>query len=215
MRSKLPLISAVCVLSASACAHVQSTEAEAPATEQTMAAATTTPTTPTTVDGTKVEGTFASSPVAAPSQEVEGVTPAAAQAQPQAVRDPLVGVPATGQQAEQAAHAGADENPTAEGEPIGRFVLTRGIEDREPVDTSEAFRPGEKVYAFLDVANPDGGEYALNLRWEYDDGAVGEPVAVTIGTSPHWRTWSWRRAPEKPGSEPPKVEKKPWWKIFG
>lgn len=96
--------------------------------------------------------------------------------------------------------AATEEGVVSEGDPIRRFLLTHGIEEREPVDVDDTFRPGERIYAFLDVANPDGEQYAVSLRWEYADGKVGKPTELTIGSSPHFRTWALWRAPAQPGA---------------
>jgi len=194
MRTVLPMIGAACVLGVSACSHVQSPEAGTSTAELTVAR----------VDTMPIKSETESAPSASASasdmtSKVE-TRPSALAMDPQAPQqeasDPLVGTSA-------AAEATAGERAggaIGEGEQIGRFLLTRGIEQREPVDAAESFAPGERVYAFLEVANPDGGEYALNLRWVHEDDELGQPVALTIGASPHWRTWSWRRAPEQPGS---------------
>ncbi len=212
MKTVLPLISAACILGASACAHVQSSEAERATTEQAVAAA---ETAPPAWDPTKVEG---SPTAAAPAPEApQAAASADAHSQPQMPGDTIptqapapvnTGATATNTgvtgavptQAEGPRPASAGQGAPAEGEPLGRFLLTRGVEGREPLEATATFKPGEKVYAFLEVANADGSTHALSLRWVKEDANIGEPVALTIGASPHWRTWSWRRAPDQAGS---------------
>jgi hypothetical protein len=76
------------------------------------------------------------------------------------------------------------------------FVLTRGVEAREPVDRAESFRTtDERAYAFLRIAN-DGPATDLEVVWRYE-GTVHGTVELSIGSSPGWRTWS--SANLKPG----------------
>lgn len=79
---------------------------------------------------------------------------------------------------------------------IRDFVLTRGIDAREPVDRAESFRStDDQAYAFLRIAN-DGAPADLTVVWRYE-GAVHGSVDLAIGRSPGWRTWS--SANLKPG----------------
>jgi hypothetical protein len=79
---------------------------------------------------------------------------------------------------------------------IRDFVLTRGIDAREPVDRAESFRStDDQAYAFLRIAN-DGPPADLTVEWRYE-GAEHGSVALAIGRSPGWRTWS--SANLKPG----------------
>jgi len=79
---------------------------------------------------------------------------------------------------------------------IRDFVLSRGIEGREPADRTEAFRTTDgQAYAFLRIAN-DGPPTDLTIVWRYE-GAVHGTVDLAIGSSPGWRTWS--SANLKPG----------------
>ncbi len=82
---------------------------------------------------------------------------------------------------------------------IGRFVLTHGVENREPVDEVKSFAPGERVYAYVQAVNPDGEQYDLHIRWTKGEEQLGQPVAVAIGTGQRWRSWAWRHAPASPG----------------
>lgn len=79
---------------------------------------------------------------------------------------------------------------------IRDFVLTRGIEAREPVDAAESFAvTDQQAYAFARIAN-DGQPTTVVVRWRYEDEVHAE-VDLTIGTSTAWRTWS--SANLKPG----------------
>lgn len=197
MQSKLLLISAA-LLGSSACAHGQSAEMDAPSSETTTAKVMATESAAVSTSGAQ-DGVTPSATVATASEVSKTLAPPPQQEPGDSLVKPEPTPVANAAEA-QALPTGAEDHPPVEGEPLARFVLTRGIEDREPVDEGVSFKPGERVYAFLEVANPDGGEYALNLRWARDEGDLGEATALTIGASPRWRTWSWRRAPEQPGS---------------
>lgn len=80
---------------------------------------------------------------------------------------------------------------------IRDFVLSRGIDEREPADTTYAFTlPDEQAYAFVRISN-QGTPTSVTFVWHYE-GAVHARVDVNVGTSPGWRTWS--SANLKPGS---------------
>ncbi len=72
---------------------------------------------------------------------------------------------------------------------IQDFVLSHGINEREPVDITYSFLPSDKrAYAFLRVNNL-GAPTSVSLIWYYED-RVHAAVDLDIGTSPGWRTWS-------------------------
>jgi len=72
---------------------------------------------------------------------------------------------------------------------IRDFVMTRGIEAREPADRTESFRTTDgQAYAFLRLAN-DGPPTDLTVVWRYE-GTVHGKVDLAVGSSPGWRTWS-------------------------
>ncbi len=72
---------------------------------------------------------------------------------------------------------------------IRDFVLSHGINEREPVDITYSFLPSdERAYAFLRVNNL-GARTSVIFIWYYED-RVHAAVDLDIGTSPGWRTWS-------------------------
>lgn len=83
---------------------------------------------------------------------------------------------------------------------LKRFVLAEHVKAREPVNAADSFDAGERVYAFLhlaDVKDP----YELAVQWEAVDGDM-PPVTkhLSVKPSPRYRTWTWTRAPEEPGT---------------
>ena len=95
-----------------------------------------------------------------------------------------------------AAPAGAQQTPDRGGIVIKDFVLTRAIEQREPIDMVEDFTLGdEKGYAFFRVFN-EGPPTRMTAVWMYE-GQVHAKVHLNVGTAEGWRTWS--SANLKPG----------------
>jgi hypothetical protein len=69
------------------------------------------------------------------------------------------------------------------------FVLTNGIYEREPVNTTEDFMTSDgTAYAFARINN-DGEPSKVSFIWQYQ-GSEHASVDQTIGTSGSWRTWS-------------------------
>lgn len=72
---------------------------------------------------------------------------------------------------------------------IRDMVVTHGVSDREPIDTTDTFKPSdERAYVFLRINN-DGPPTKLTVRWIYNDATHAE-VSLNVGTSGSWRTWS-------------------------
>jgi hypothetical protein len=76
-----------------------------------------------------------------------------------------------------------------EGLIIRDFVLTRGIAEREPTDTVDAFDVSDSQgYIFARIAN-DGLPTGVTAVWRYGD-TVHAAIDLEVGTSTGWRTWS-------------------------
>jgi hypothetical protein len=72
---------------------------------------------------------------------------------------------------------------------VVEFILCQAVEEREPVNPTGKFDTGmERVYAFARISNP-GEEIEMQFRWTHE-GAVYARIAVKVGTSPAWRTYS-------------------------
>lgn len=83
-----------------------------------------------------------------------------------------------------------------EGIVLKDFVLTHGIENREPVDAAGGFDLSDgQAYAFVRMFN-DGPPSDVSVVWIYE-GDEHARVDLNIGTSTGWRTWS--SANLKPG----------------
>ena len=77
----------------------------------------------------------------------------------------------------------------AHGYKVNRFVLTTGIDDREPIDEVMNFpMETQKAFAFIEVGQVEFNTQ-VTVVWSYK----GEEVALVplmIGASSRWRTYS-------------------------
>ncbi len=90
-----------------------------------------------------------------------------------------------------------------EGLRVVRIAVARGVEEREPVDPGTSFSAAEveRVYAFLEVANPERTECEITVAWAPTDDLEDERgrVSVNVGPQPRWRTWSYTSRLGRPG----------------
>ena len=85
---------------------------------------------------------------------------------------------------------------------VDRFLLTTGVVEREPVDEESVFSAdAEKIFAFVQLANPDGAPYSFKVHFESVDKAPS-PYGITLDvpTSPRYRTWAFTRIKRAPGA---------------
>lgn len=83
---------------------------------------------------------------------------------------------------------------------LKRFVLARDVADREPLAEADTFRSDEKIFAFMELSNPDAEPFAFRVHWEPVAGpesAYG--VELQVKTAARFRTWSWTAIPREPG----------------
>jgi len=89
-----------------------------------------------------------------------------------------------------------------EGISLASLVIARGVEKRQPVEpgTSFSLAAGNKLYAILEVKNPEKIAAELSVAW-LPDGTDKERGAVTlsVGEQPKWRTWAFHSGFKKPG----------------
>ena len=89
-----------------------------------------------------------------------------------------------------------------EGVSLGSLVIARGVEKRQPVEpgTSFSLAGGNKLYAIMEVNNPEKLGSELSVAWLLE-GSDGERGAVTlaVGEQPKWRTWAYHSGFKKPG----------------
>ena len=83
---------------------------------------------------------------------------------------------------------------------VERFVLTSGVEGREPLDERDVFTTDDaKIFAFVQLAN-DKAPFAFRVHWEkLDEEPSPYGVELTVPTAPRYRTWSWTAIKRSPG----------------
>ena len=84
---------------------------------------------------------------------------------------------------------------------LKRFVVTRKIEDREPV-AGDDFKLGSgPVYAFVELENSGSAPRSVRLLFENEDtkATVGHVKLSVPGSQPHYRTWGNTRLIRDPG----------------
>ncbi len=84
---------------------------------------------------------------------------------------------------------------------IKRLVVSRSIENREPIDDSETFsiQDGTRVYAFVEVDNPSREENEISVSFEAPDGRSRGSVPLHVGPGSRWRTWAQTRFADQAG----------------
>jgi hypothetical protein len=84
---------------------------------------------------------------------------------------------------------------------VERLVVARGVEGREPQGADTVFSTEEKrVFAFLEVDNPERAPGQLEVQFVAPDGKAQPPIDVSVGEAPRWRTWAFTRHARTPGT---------------
>jgi hypothetical protein len=79
---------------------------------------------------------------------------------------------------------------------VTRFVVASGVEDREPLTSSDALSgDGSAIYAFAELANPEGESENVRITFERKGGAerVGDVTLPVPGNVTRHRTWAFTR----------------------
>lgn len=84
---------------------------------------------------------------------------------------------------------------------VKRLVVARGVEHREPTEPIERVAAGEidRVYAFVEVANPERAESEIHVSFVRDGAPERGSIELSVGASPRWRTWAYSRRASEPG----------------
>jgi hypothetical protein len=84
---------------------------------------------------------------------------------------------------------------------VKRFVVTRKIEDREPVAGDDFKLGGGPVYAFVELENSGSAPRSVRLLFENQDtkATVGHVKLTVPGAQQHYRTWGNTRLIRDPG----------------
>lgn len=72
---------------------------------------------------------------------------------------------------------------------INRMIMTRGVENREPIDNDRQFRVDDgTVFAFVSVKNT-GPATQITVSW-YNGDVLALSTKLKVGNAASWRTWS-------------------------
>jgi Protein of unknown function (DUF2914) len=84
---------------------------------------------------------------------------------------------------------------------VKRFVVTRKIEDREPVAGDDFKLGGGPVYAFVELENSGSAPRSVRVMFENQDtkATVGHVKLTVPGAQAHYRTWGNTRLIRDPG----------------
>jgi Protein of unknown function (DUF2914) len=89
--------------------------------------------------------------------------------------------------------AGAEGNTSAKLS-VKRLALAHGIDGHEPEEVASTFRSNEdRVYAFVELANPSGAEDAISVVFQPPHGAALPEIPLKVGKSARFRTWAFSR----------------------
>ncbi len=84
---------------------------------------------------------------------------------------------------------------------VKRIVVTRAIENREPVATTEFSVGDEPVFAFLELENKSDAPAVIRVTFEHASGkTVGHVKLEVPAHQTRWRTWGKTRFIRQPGS---------------
>lgn len=86
---------------------------------------------------------------------------------------------------------------------VKRFVVTSGVERREPVASDQPFvADGKPVYAFAELRNPGGEEQEVSVIFERkgSNQRVGNATLKVPASVPRHRTWANTRYIREPGT---------------
>ncbi len=82
---------------------------------------------------------------------------------------------------------------------VERFVITTGIEDREPVDTVESFPKGtERAYCFIEARNI-GEDTFVTVTWYHNDTETGS-IQLDLRQGQRWRTYAYKNLHQGSGT---------------
>lgn len=80
--------------------------------------------------------------------------------------------------------------PPADGVELQKLTLTSGVKSKDPVDTLDAAKQGQRVYGHLTVRNRTSGPQRVSVSFRVNDDERAM-VDLTIEKSWSWRTWAY------------------------
>jgi hypothetical protein len=154
-------------------------------------------------------------PAPLPAPTAEAKLPATVQsATPVVSAAPVAALPPRPAMAEPAANARPSENAHAsatvdarQSDPatlrVKRLVVAKNVDKREPVDAGTSFKKSElgKLYAFVEVENPDAGKSEVIVRFIPPNQKPSRGnVELDVGPAKRWRTWASTRTIDQIGT---------------
>ena len=85
---------------------------------------------------------------------------------------------------------------------VKRFVIAKDVRGREPLPPAEPLHAdGTRIYAFAELANPDGASENVRITFERKGGKerVGDVTLPVPGNATRYRTWAFTRNIFAPG----------------
>lgn len=83
---------------------------------------------------------------------------------------------------------------------VKRFIVTPGVESREPLPTGETLALGQPVYAFAELSSGAGSDGEVEMVFEHESGRkVGHVKLAVPADKARWRTWGQSRGVTKVG----------------
>lgn len=83
---------------------------------------------------------------------------------------------------------------------VKRFMVTPGVESREPLPTGETLTLGQPVYAFAELSSGPGGNGEIEIVFEHESGRkVGHVKLDVPADKARWRTWGQSRGVTRVG----------------
>jgi hypothetical protein len=80
--------------------------------------------------------------------------------------------------------------PVPEGVDLLKFALTSGVKDKDPKDTLDHAKPGQRVYGHITVRNRTEGPKRVSLSFRVNDDER-TVVDLNVEKSWSWRTWGY------------------------
>lgn len=84
---------------------------------------------------------------------------------------------------------------------VDRFVLAQAVQQREPLGETDVFSTeAEKIFAFVQLANPQQPPYSFKVHFEKaDEAPTPYGIALEVPTAARFRTWAFTRIKREPG----------------
>ncbi len=72
---------------------------------------------------------------------------------------------------------------------VKRFLIGTGVSGREPTGVARSFSKGKRIFAFVEVTNPEQVASEIYVSFFKDGTPAGRGIRMNIGSGARWRTW--------------------------